>query len=159
MIEKDLQKDKLEKLEFYRSEIQHEYALLYSRVGTFVTSQSFLTIAFASAMTNRSAGWNDFFSLWFPILLSLIGIVTSLAVRGGVNGAVQTIALWHIKQDKLFENAPYMNDFHVERQPARSSKSADAKHGHLLEFAQIMPYVFLVAWILFAFLDIYLHIK
>ncbi len=159
MIEKDLQEDKLKKLEFYRSEIQHEYTLLYSRVGTYVTSQSFLTIAFASAVVNRSAGWSDFFSLWFPILLSLIGIVTSIAVRGGVNGAIQTIALWHIKQEKLFENDPWMSDYHVGSQPAQSSKSADAKHGRILEFAQIMPYVFLVAWILFAFLDIYLHIK
>ena len=159
MIEKDSQEVKVKKLEFYRSEIQHEYSLLYSRVGTYITSQSFLIIAFASAMSNRNAAWNDFFSLWFPILLSLIGIVTSLTVRGGVNGAIETIALWHVKQNKLFENDPLMNDYYVYKQPEWSSKSVDAKHRRILEFAQIMPYVFLVAWLLFALLDIYLHIK
>ncbi len=159
MTEEDSHEVKLKKLEFYRSEIQHEYTLLYSRVSTYVTSQSFLTIAFASAMSNRSAGWNDLFSLWFPILLSLIGIITSVTVRGGVNGAIETIALWHVKQNKLFENDALMDDYRVIRQPGRNRNPLDARHRHILEFAQIMPYVFLTAWCLFGLLDILLHIK
>jgi hypothetical protein len=159
MTEKDPQEIKLQKLAFYRNEIQHEYTLLYSRVSTYVTSQSFLTIAFASGMSNRSAGWNDMFSLWFPITLSLIGIVTSVTVRGGVNGAIETIALWHVKQNELFENDPLMNDYMVSRYQPRDPAGPDTKHRRILEFAQIMPYVFLVAWCLFAVLDIYLHIK
>ncbi|MDQ2862160.1 MAG: hypothetical protein M3R50_00670 [Bacteroidota bacterium] len=153
------QETKLSKLQFYRTEIQHEYSLLYSRTGTYVTSQSFLTIAFASAMVNRNAASNDIFSLWFPIILSLIGIVTSITVRGGVDGAVGTIALWHVKQNKLFESDPAMNDYHVEWKHSHSGNPVDAKHRRILEFAQVMPYVFLTAWILFAFIAIYLHVK
>jgi len=150
---------KLNKLQFYRTEIQHEYSLLYSRTGTYVTSQSFLTIAFASAMVNRNASSTDIFSLWFPIILSLIGIITSIMVRGGVDGALQTIALWHVKQNKLFESDPAMNDYHVAWKHEHSGNPVDAKHRRILEFAQVMPYVFLIAWILFAFLAIYLHVK
>ncbi len=160
MAEKDSQETKLNKLQFYRSEIQHEYTLLYSRISTYVTSQSFLTIAFASAMSNRSAGWNDIFSLWFPILLSLIGIVTSVMVRGGVNGAIETISLWHVKQYRLFDEDPSMDDYHVTRgMPKNNKMPIDKKHRRILEFAQGMPYVFLIAWCLFALLDIFLHIK
>ena len=159
MIEKDSNETKLRKLDFYRSEIQHEYTLLYSRVSTYVTSQSFLTIAFASAMSNRSSGRNDTFSLWFPIILSLIGIITSITVRGGVNGAIDTIALWHIKQNNLFENDFFMDDYRVTRATAQKKSPLDVKHRRILEFAQIMPYVFLIAWILFAAIDIWLHLK
>lgn len=157
-MEKDSLEVKINKLTFYRSEIQHEYTLLYSRVSTYVTSQSFLTIAYASAMSNRSSAFNDFFSLWFPMILVLIGIVTSLTVRGGVNGAIQTIALWHIKQNKLFESDPLMADYHVERHLKKDDKPVDAKHRRILEYAQVMPYVFLTGWILFALIDIYLHV-
>ncbi len=159
MTEKDSNETKLKKLDFYRSEIQHEYTLLYSRISTYVTSQSFLTIAFASAMINRAAGWNDSFSLWFPIILSLIGIITSITVRGGVNGAIDTIALWHVKQNKLFENDSFMDDYRVTRNAAQKKNPLDVKHRRILEFAQIMPYVFLAAWILFGALDIFLHLK
>ena len=158
MAEKETLEIKLKKLEFYRSEIQHEYTLLYSRVSTYVTSQSFLTIAFASAMSNRSAAGNQVFSLWFPILLSLIGIITSLTVRGGVNGSVDTIGLWHVKQNKLFESDPLMDDYLVTLQ-VKSKNPLDKNNRHSLEFAQIMPYVFLISWCLFGLLDIYLHIK
>ncbi len=159
MSDKDIEDTKLKKLEFYRSEIQHEYTLLYSRVSTYVTSQSFLTIAFASAMGNRSAAWNDMFSFWFPLILSLIGIITSITVRGGVNGAVESIALWHLKQMKLFENDGFMDDYSISKQPRKNSNPVDAKHRHILEFAQIMPYVFLAAWCLFGILDVYMHTK
>jgi hypothetical protein len=158
-MENDSEETKLKKLQFYRSEIQHEYTLLYSRVSTYVTSQSFLTIAFASAMNNRGTGTNDIFSLWFPIVLSLIGIITSVTVRGGINGAIQTIALWHIKQDRLFANDVAMDDYYVSMKSSDKRDPIDKKHRRILEFAQIMPYVFLVAWCLFAVLDIYLHIK
>lgn len=159
MMENDSQETKLKKLQYYRSEIQHEYTLLYSRVSTYVTSQSFLTIAFASAMNNRGSGSNDMFSLWFPIVLSLIGIITSVTVRGGINGAIQTIALWHVKQDALFANDASMDDYYVIMESSNKKDPIDKKHRRILEFAQIMPYVFLIAWCLFAVLDIYLHLS
>ena len=159
MMENDSQELKLKKLLFYRSEIQHEYTLLYSRVSTYVTSQSFLTIAFASAMNNRGTTSDGVFSFWFPIVLSLIGIITSLTVRGGITGAIETIALWHIKQDRLFANDVAMNDYDVHREFSNKSDPIDRKHRRILEFAQIMPYVFLIAWCLFAAIDLYIRIK
>jgi hypothetical protein len=160
MTEKDPTEIKLTKLQYYRTEIQHEYTLLYSRVSTYVTSQSFLTIAFASAMGSRNvARWSESFSFWFPLLLSLIGIFTSLTIRGGVKAAIDTIALWHINQNKLFENDPAMEDFEVHAPLAKSQSPLDAKHKRILEYAQIMPRMFLVAWCVFGALDIYLHIK
>jgi hypothetical protein len=41
---------KLEKLKFYRAEIKHEFNLLYDRVNSYITSQSFLVIGFALSM-------------------------------------------------------------------------------------------------------------
>ena len=46
--------EKLKRLNFYRSEITLEWNLLSNRVGSYITSQSFLVTAFAISMGNAS---------------------------------------------------------------------------------------------------------
>src|SRR5947209_17747930 len=92
---------KLEKLKFYRAEIKQEYDLLSNRVSSYVTSQSFLCIAFASSMSNLNPHWGNIFTLIFPTGLALLGIATSIQSHRAIAAAFETIAMWHIKQNKL----------------------------------------------------------
>ena len=151
----------LKKLSFYRSEIKHEFTLLSSRMNAYVTSQSFLMIAFASAMNNTNPHWGKMFTLVFPVGLALLGMVTSLRAYQGIVAAVHTIASWHGKQNQLFENDLAMDDYRVQRSRPifEPDSSVDAVHQSSLTFAQFTPRVFLIAWCLFSALAVFLHVK
>lgn len=152
---------KLKKLKFYRSEIKHEFTLLYDRVSAYVTSQSFLTIAFASAMNNSNEKWGVLFTLLFPVGLALLGIVTSVRVIDGISSAIHTISMWHAKQNHLFAGDENLVDYKIQREDESlpSDGPVDAVHMRSLSFAKFTPRVFLVAWCLFALLAVYLHFR
>ena len=157
--DKNQQEADLKKLSFYRSEIKHEFTLLYNRVSSYVTSQSFLTIAYASAMNNTNPKWGTLFTVIFPTGLALLGIIISLSVYNGIIGAVDTIALWHVKQNKLFNNNPEMDDYRIQRTASSKDSPVDLVHQRSLGFARIIPHVFFVAWCIFGMLTLYLHFK
>ena len=89
---------KLEKLRFYRAEIQHEFNLLSNRVNAYITSQSFLVVGFALAMSNLNPHWGSLFRLIFPLALALLGIAPSIQAWPGIRGACDSIghgrSLW-----------------------------------------------------------------
>lgn len=64
-----------ERLDFYRKEIQFETGILSDRTNAYLGAQSFLVIAYASAMANRSPEWGHLFTLVVPAALALLGKV------------------------------------------------------------------------------------
>src|SRR3546814_545556 len=70
-----------ERLIFYRSEIHFESSLLAERTSAYLSSQSFLMIAFASSMANSNPEWGELFRLVVPAILSALGLITSLQDR------------------------------------------------------------------------------
>ena len=58
MSQTDPHQAKLEKLNFYRSEIKHEFGLLSGRVSAYLASQSFLTdrLRFVHGQLQRALG-------------------------------------------------------------------------------------------------------
>src|SRR5690606_34965542 len=66
-----------ERLAFYRSEIHFESLLLADRTTSYLSSQSFLIIAFASSMANTNPEWGAVFRLVVPAILAVLGMVTS----------------------------------------------------------------------------------
>jgi hypothetical protein len=147
---------KLERLKFIRAEIRHEFSLLSSRVGAYLTCQSFLVIAFALSMGNTNPEWGGLFRLIFPPALSLLGIATSMQAHLGIRGASYTIALWHEKQNRLVED-PGMEDYHVRRPPIGYKNGAiDKVHRQSLLFAEWSPWIFAFAWLSFGVLALFL---
>ena len=69
-----------ERLNFYRSEIHFESTLLASRTSGYLSSQSFLMIAFASSMANTNPDWGSLFRLVVPSILALLGPVCQTLV-------------------------------------------------------------------------------
>jgi hypothetical protein len=156
---------KLEKLRFYRAEIQHEFNLLSNRVNAYITSQSFLVVGFALAMGNLNPRWGSLFRLIFPAALALLGIATSKPAWPGIRGACDSIALWREKQQRLFEHDPGhdpgMDDYRIERPIVHSSRgrSVDLIHERSLWFAKCSPWIFTIGWLVFGGLAFALSLK
>ena len=158
MSQTDLHLAKLAKLEFYRSEINHEFGLLSGRVSAYLSSQSFLIIAFVSAMGNANARWGSLFTLIVPCALAVLGLALSLRAHDAIEAAVETIALWHVKQNRLFEGDALMDDYRVQR-PAIKGEPVDAVHRRSLAFSRMVPRIFLLAWCVFFSFACFFHFK
>lgn len=92
-----------ERLKFYRSEIQFESTLLASRTTGYLSSQSFLMIAFASSMANTNPDWGSLYRLVVPSVLALLGLITSLHAIPGIRASYDVIERWHSKQAELLQ--------------------------------------------------------
>ncbi|WP_312301133.1 hypothetical protein [Stutzerimonas nitrititolerans] len=92
-----------ERLAFYRSEIHFEAGLLAERTTSYLTSQSFLMIAFASSMANDNPDWGELFRLVVPSVLALLGLITSLHAMPGIRANFDVIERWHQKQSELLQ--------------------------------------------------------
>ena len=92
-----------ERLNFYRSEIHFESTLLASRTSGYLSSQSFLMIAFASSMANTNPDWGSLFRLVVPSVLALLGLLTSLHAIPGIRASFDVIERWHHKQADLLQ--------------------------------------------------------
>jgi hypothetical protein len=75
--------DKSELLMFYRREIKFQSDLLSSRLSSLLTSQSFLLIAYVSAMSGLVGSWKDPYTLLFPPVLAVLGLVLSFQAWPG----------------------------------------------------------------------------
>lgn len=149
----------LNRLHFYRDEIKSEFALLSNRVGAHISAQSFLIIAYASAMGNLNPQWGHLFRLIFPLALSCLGIVNSLQAWLSILAASYTISLWRLKQNELLARNPGLEDYRVERPliTRRNGRMVDVTHERSLIFALWSPPTFMVAWLFFALLALVLN--
>jgi hypothetical protein len=150
----------LDKLKFYREEIKAEFALLSNRVSAHISSQSFLIIAYASAMGNQHPRWGEEFRLLFSIALVILGITTSLQAWLGIRAASDTIALWRSKQNDLLEHNPALEDYRVQRPVVtrRNGKLVDITHERSLVFSRWTPLTFTIAWLAFGSLSVALRL-
>ena len=164
---------KLEKLKYYRSETQHEYSLMLTRLGAYMTSQSFLFIAYPSAM-GTTVGGDARFSLPVSLLLCVLGLALSVHVYPSLEGAVDRIDACHEMERRLFEVQrskegfevegvdPDLADFRSEPKPlsaeGSSGRTTDKTYLRGLAFAWVMPSIFGSSWVLLLALTLYLHL-
>src|SRR5262249_55285550 len=129
-----------------------------NRVSAYITSQSFLVTGFAISLGNLNPQWGDLFRQVFPPALALMGLASSILVWPGIQGACDTIALWHIRQDSLFENDPRMQEYRVLRcvVPSGPSDPVDLVPQRSLLFARWSPLLFAIAWSVFGVLALLL---
>ena len=92
-----------ERLIFYRSEIHFESSLLAERTSAYLSSQSFLMIAFASSMANSNPEWGELFRPVVPAILPVPGLIPSLPAMHGINPHFAVIARWHQTPSELLQ--------------------------------------------------------
>lgn len=144
-------------LKHYRQEDHQEWTLLMNRLGSYLTSQSFLFGGYAISMGNGTR-WGYEFSLYFPLFLAICGIATSYGALPGLMGAVNTIRLWHEKQDELVQKSPELAELMIDRRrPMPGGESVDVVHNRSLAFAGIAPWIYGVTWVGLIVLDLYVH--
>ncbi len=128
-----------EALQFVREEVRHEHSLMGQRVAGYVTSQSFLMIAFSMASDKTIFGEYNWFAF---LLLPIIGIISSALIIPSVSSASRTIDLWHEREEHIFnqdESAGIKDTFYIERPRSIHKRS--------MWFAIGLPWVFLAGWI------------
>ena len=145
----------------YRSEIRFESELLSNRLNSFMSSQSFLLIAYASAMSAaHSTSWQHPFTLALPPALAVLGLVLALYARPGIRTAYAEIRLWQEQERELLAREPRLSTYLGPSIPAGSATASGSQAGaemdvrfrHGSSFALRAPAIFVLAWTYFAIL-------
>ncbi|MCI0917112.1 hypothetical protein JNA64_08050 [Pseudomonas stutzeri] len=140
-----------ERLNFYRSEIHFESTLLASRTSGYLSSQSFLIIAFASSMANTNQDWGSLFRLVVPTVLAMLGLITSVHAIPGIRASYDVIERWHHKQAELLQT-----EGHAGLLPNRdsalfgegNSPAGGERYKRTLMFSLRTPIIFGSVWAL-----------
>lgn len=152
------QESPFERLQFYRSETQFQSNLISNRTNAYLSSQSFLTIAYASSMSNSNPRWGETFTLIVPVVLALLGIVTSLNAWPGIRAAYEVVEGWHRKQAQLVEEHPELSVYQVEARPPLRFGAHASLYRQSMFFSLRSPWIFLVAWLLLGGVSVVLHL-
>lgn len=148
-------------LKFYRSEIQFESEMLSSRLNSFISSQSFLLIAYGSSMSMLVGQSRHAFTLLFPTSLGLLGLVLAIQVRPGIHAAYEVIDEWHKKQNELLTSNPDLEDYfrtaYWDRKLNIKGDSIEFRFNKETIFARHSPSLFLISWIYFEIIPFVLY--
>jgi hypothetical protein len=126
----------------YRSEVQHEMALMLARLNALLTSQSFLVIAYASSMAIANGHWTQPLATVLPTFLALLGFVLAIEGRIGIVAARRALWRWEHRLDLLVEiNAALIDWADMLDEAVRDTRRA----GEL--FAVRSPIIFMGAWV------------
>ena len=144
----------------YRSEIRFESELLSSRLDSFMSSQSFLLIAYASAMGAAHGRWQHPFTLAVPPALAVLGLVLALYARPGIDTAYAEIRLWQEQERELLEREPRLSRYLGPSIPAGSATASGGEAGAAMDvrfrtgsaFALRAPAILSLAWSYFIIL-------
>lgn len=153
--------DSTGRLNSFRREIQFENQMLSSNLGAYLSSQSFLIIAYASSM---NAGWSKpgVIILLIPLPLALLGFVLSIDALRSIRSSYSVIERWHERQNTLLEQNINLTNYwptqHGEDEaphdPTLSSRFYEASR-----FAKRSPWIFGTAWVYLALLSIWLFLS
>jgi len=78
------------RLQFFRGEVQCEAAQLNNRISALLTAQSFLLIAYSSAMNNNS-DWGTWFLLRALLIFAALGIALVVNIRPSIRVFLEVI--------------------------------------------------------------------
>ena len=142
----------VEALRICREEVKHEQVVLGNRLNSYITSQAFLVSAFAVSMNNTSVPWAPTFKLFFPLLLSVSGLLLSGQAYPGIVGSITIIDRWHDRQRELLEAHAEVRQYYLEH---RSDIQATYRRSKV--FAKVAPWIFGTSWIVFGSLAAWMH--
>lgn len=139
-----------------RDEIQFENGMLASRLSAYLTSQSFLVIAFAGS---AGAGWTKpgVFLLLVPLPLALLGLMLSFDALRMMQSSFRVIARWHARQFHILSQRPPGTELWWSDGDEMAPSSGKANFRLSSRFSQHTPWLFGVCWIYLACVTIYLH--
>lgn len=143
----------LERLKYYRGEIQFQSQMLSGRVDALISSQSFLVLSYATVMAGLLGRWSDVLTWALPPALAVLGLVLTLQSIRGITTAVKTIERWQNKEGDLLDERQDLAPFFLDpketfSEPGRG-KRTDKRVKSGLSFARYAPWVLSIAWVYF----------
>ncbi|MDB6452611.1 RipA family octameric membrane protein [Falsirhodobacter sp. 20TX0035] len=144
----------------YRQEIHFEGQMLSSRLGEYLSAQSFLIIAYASSM---SAGWSKpgIFLLLVPLPMTLLGLVLSIDAQRSIKSSYQVIDRWHDRQNELMAEKHDLSSYWPTRSDHKDAPIDPTLKTTFYQgtrFATRTPWIFIVTWIYLASVSIGLFV-
>ncbi|MFJ3076004.1 MULTISPECIES: hypothetical protein [Pseudomonas] len=147
-----------ERLDFYRREIQYETTILANRTDAYLAAQSFLVIAFVASMNNLNPSWGEMFTLFMPVFLASLGVLSSLNAWPGIRAAYRIIEHWQLKQSHLLRSEPMMGLAYDESPLFCEAETSREGHRKSLLFSLRTPWIFLGFWILLGIYAVYIQL-
>ncbi|HDZ55492.1 MAG TPA: hypothetical protein ENI17_08670 [Pseudomonas xinjiangensis] len=141
-----------DRLDFYRREIYNETGNLASRTNAYLSSQSFLVIAYASSMAITNPEWGPLFTLVVPATMALFGILSGVSAWPGIKAACDIIEHWYLKQSGLLNSHPTIGRAYDDSPLFSDWESSDSGQRKSLTFSKRTPWLFSTFW---AFLGIF----
>ncbi|WP_051329098.1 hypothetical protein [Geminicoccus roseus] len=149
-------------LKFYRSEIQFESQMLSSRLNSFISSQSFLLIAYGSSMGVLVGQWRNPFTLALPPFLGLLGLVLALQTWPGIRTAYAAVEEWHKKQGVLLARHPdleiYFRRSFVDFRTRVQGETVEYRFQQGTMFTRHSPWILSIAWCYFTALPVVMYL-
>ncbi|WP_429502376.1 hypothetical protein [Pseudomonas sp. 2835] len=146
-----------DRLDFYRKEIHYETTMLSSRTNAYLTSQSFLVIAYGSSMSNINPEWGKVFTLVVPMLMAILGLISSLHAWPGMKAAYEIIDHWYFKQSHLLQSELSMGHVFDESPLFTKSESTQSGYRKGLQFSMRTPWIFSGFWLLLGVFTVYVQ--
>jgi hypothetical protein len=136
-----------DRLDFYRSEIHNEIGNLSSRTNAYLSSQSFLVIAYASSMAVNNDEWGETFTLVIPSILALFGVLSAMSAWPGIRAACDIVDHWCSKQHELLNAHADMGRAHDETPLFSNWEWSNAGQRKALLFSKRTPWMFSLLWL------------
>jgi len=141
----------LEKFKYCRDQIQYEYGVLGNRLTSYITSQSFLFSSYGISMSNPNPTWGVTFRLCFPLIVSIVGILTSIRAHPGIQSACDILNVLHKRQYELYREPT------VQELDPTDPEWSEHIHRHSLKFSAVSTLIFGGAWLALLPLALYVY--
>jgi len=142
-------------LNYYRSEIRFETEVVNARLNALLSSQSFLIIAYATAISANASDWRKAVITLLPPGLALLGFTLAASAAPGIRAAYVAISRWEGREHSLHQQCATLSPFNLGNEELESRDMAKRSREGAL-FAKRAPLAFMVAWAAFLGLSIYL---
>lgn len=135
----------MDHLDHIRTEIRAEIGLLNSRLNALLSSQSFLVIAYGSALGAGYGDWHGLFTLLLPPFLALLGFVLALEARPSISAAQEAIAHWRHREAVMLDEHPELQPLTLATDAAERERLQLRQHAGTI-FSTRVPLILLSAW-------------
>lgn len=146
-----------ERLLFYRQEIHQEVTSLAQRTNAFFTAQSFLVIAYCSAMNNSNPHWGNIYTLYVPVLLTIFGIFNCINSYLEISSVYRALDHWQEKQDSLLNSDVVIGHAFDEQPLFTQSYYANKAHRYSVFFSRRSTVLLVVLWLILGGITLYFH--
>ncbi|WP_025822430.1 hypothetical protein [Asaia astilbis] len=140
--------DCVDLFEFFRGEVRSESNAINCRLQALLGSQSFLVIAYATALTGFHKDGAVDLTILVPCLFCLLGFLLALMALPGIRAGYACIEKWEKKQSELISRNELLGDMSLISTKIEAYDTR-CRARRAAMFTHQAPLLFLIAWSIF----------